>query len=51
MMRSSCLLGYFPFHLHILLYHYPSRRVFLVSLFGICRTDSLIAGLLYDNCT
>jgi len=36
--------GPLPFHLRILLYHYPLRRVCLVSLFGICRIDSLIAN-------
>ena len=36
--------GPFPFHLRILLYHCPSRRVCLVSLFGICRRDSHIAN-------
>ena len=38
------LIGPFRFHLHVLLYHYPSRWVCLVSLFGICWIDSLIAG-------
>jgi len=30
-------IGPFPFHLHISLSHYPSGRVCLVNLFGICR--------------